>query len=74
MNAEIKRLEELSTEAKALIGESTPESLERAKTLSAHQQLLIRELINASKDYLPAAEVAEVEAIFLRANEKFQKL
>lgn len=73
MNAEIKRLEELRQEASALIEEGTPESLKRAKTLLTHQQFLLREIINASRDALSVSEVLEVEAGFLKTNEKLQK-
>ena len=73
MNAEIKRLEELRTEASALIEEGTADSLKRAKTLLTHQQFLLREIINASHDALSMSEVLEVEAGFLKTNEKLQK-
>ena len=73
MNAEIERLEQLRQEASTLIEEGTPESLKRAKTLLVHQQFLLREIINASRNALSASEVAQVEAGFLKANEKLQK-
>lgn len=73
MKDELNRLKELRTEASALIGKRTPEALKRAKTLVTHQQLLMRELIDASKDYLSVAEIAEMEALFLKAQEKLQK-
>ena len=73
MNNELQRLEELRTEASALIEEGTPGSLKRAKVLLTHQQFLLREIINASRDALSVSEVLEVESGFLKANEKLQK-
>lgn len=73
MNAELQRLEELRKEASALIEQGTPASLQRAKTLLTHQQFLLREIINASREALSVSEIAEVEAGFLKTQEKLQK-
>ena len=70
MTESIKKLEELRVEVSALIEDGKAESLERARTLLNHQQLLLRQVIDDQFTDLTLAERAEVETAFGKANEE----
>ena len=70
MSREQKMMEQLREEVSVCIQEGTALSLERARTLLNHQQLLLRQLINEHYDQLRIEELAMVEAKFMEASEK----
>lgn len=72
MTDSIKKLEELREETAALIADRRPESLERARLLLNHQQLVIRQILLENQQYMELADKLNTEVKFQEANEKLQ--
>ena len=70
MSRAIKVIEQLRKQVSELIQEGDAMSLEKARTLLNHQQLLLRQVINEECAHMTVGEMAHIEADFMKANEK----
>jgi len=70
MTEPLNKLKELKDQTAELIAQGTPQSLEQARLLLNHQQLLIRQVINEAAPHFTLEEQIQVEAAFRGANTK----
>lgn len=72
MTESLNKLKELKDQAAELIAQGTPQSLEKARLLLNHQQLLIRQVLNEAAPLFTLEEQIQTEAAFMGANTKLQ--
>ncbi len=72
MTESLNKLKELKDQAAELIAQGTPQSLEKARLLLNHQQLLIRQVLNEAAPLFTLEEQIQAEAAFMGANTKLQ--